>query len=93
MSRNLVTGKKPVFRKRLLVLLKTVLTSLAKTTKDVKKSGEGRQKDRRKMPFGVFCSAKDGKKSDKPVKDKKSQMKHSSDITTLKFEHFAVAGA
>jgi len=23
----------------------------------------------------------------------KSQMKHSSDITTLKFEHFAVAGA
>jgi len=33
------------------------------------------------------------KKSDKPVKDKKSQMKHSSDVTTLKFEHFAVAGA
>jgi len=45
------------------------------------------------MPFGVFCSAKDGKKVRQTGERQKSQMKHSSDITTLKFEHFAVADA
>jgi len=43
-------------------LLKNAFNITSQNNEDVKKSGEGRQKDRRKMPFGVFCSAKDGKK-------------------------------
>jgi len=60
--------------------------TLKSQVKDVKKTGE-------RCLLVSFAQRKMEKKSDKPVKDKKSQMKHSSDITALKFEHFAVAGA